>query len=114
MLTYGSDQFFFHKDTNTLTADASDLGLTAAVMALTGKVPYSQVFDDAADAGIAIRSQRTGKLAIYTLKDVDVKEGEVRAWEYTPARKHESMLCPKGDIAPWDTYKDTKVTIFND
>lgn len=113
MRIYKSDQFHFHRDTNTLTAEASDLGLTAAAMG-RGEVLHDRVFYDAIDVGFAIRSHLTGKLAVYTLKDTDTKDGDVRAWEYEPARKCESMLFSKGDIAPWDSYKHTKVTIFND
>lgn len=108
MLTYASDQFYFHHDIKKLTADASDLGLQA------GELPYSQVYNDAADVGIAIRSHRTGKLAIYTLKSTDEKDGNIRAWEYAPAPRHESMMCPKGDVARWEDYKNTSVVIFND
>lgn len=113
MKIYSSDQFYFHKDTNTMTADVSDLGGTASAMQ-RGWHLDEQVYNDAADSGFAIRSHRTGKLAIFTLKSTDEKEGEVRAWEYEAARKHESMMCSKNDIGPWDTYKNVKVTIFND
>lgn len=107
MKTYFSDKFIYDRATDTLTADASQLGLKP------GEHPDAVIFDDAIDVGFAIRSHRTGKLAVYSLKNTDQRDGDVRAWEYEPVQRHESLMCSKGDIAPWNSYRHTKVTIFN-
>lgn len=113
MKEYASGLFHFDRESSTFTVDVSTLGGTAAAMARGWQID-GQVYNDAADSGFAIRSKKTGKLAIYTLKETDTKEGEIRAWEYAPAQWHPSMFCNRSEVAGYETYKHTTVTIFND
>jgi hypothetical protein len=89
-----SKQFSF-KD-NTFVAEASDF---------TGRVIERQIYDDACDIGIAIRSSSTGKIMKFFLHQIKKDgEGDVMFWEY--------HIC--ADDARVPGCKDLKVIIFND
>jgi hypothetical protein len=60
--------------TVTLIAEASDLRYNKP----------RQIYDDAADVGIAIRSARTGKLIRFYLSDIDVSDEDVAGWHFAP------------------------------
>jgi len=72
-----SDRFTWSKDgakdRPQGCAEVSDLpGLSA---------PFRRVFDDSCDYGFAIRSQRTGKVVVFTVvEELDAVEGDVGGW----------------------------------
>lgn len=70
------DRFSMHK--GTLVAEASDLQW-AGVM---------QLYDDACDAGIFIRSHKTGKVEAFYESGVDRdREGDVAGWRFKPCNR---------------------------
>jgi hypothetical protein len=74
---YDSSKFTCSKDpdgTTTLVAEASDLRYNA---------PH-RIYDDACDVGIAIRSDRTGKLVRFYLSKIDVANEDVAGWWFDP------------------------------
>lgn len=108
---YRSEQFNFRD--GSFSTCASDLGLTAKKMS-EGVTVDDRIFKDALDTGFAIMSKKTGKLAVYVRKNVDTKDGDLRAWEFEAVQYHPEMFWPRNDVANFNAYKDTKVTIFND
>jgi hypothetical protein len=72
-----------------LTAEASDLGFKA------GQIPGEQLYEDACDFGIKIKSDKTGKVFSFYLDDAYMPD----FWTYFPTDKK----CP----VPY-------VTILND
>ncbi len=89
-----SNRFTFHD--KSFVAEASDF---------KGENLERQIYDDACDIGIAIRSAITGKVVGFSLhkikKDAD---GDIQFWEY--------HLCPEYARDP--KCKGLKVIIFND
>ena len=86
---FSSKHFRYDPKTFTLSCFISDLDKTW---------PLSRLYDDAADVGIAILSEKTGVIETFYLDRIDEdSEGDIRAWE----------LSHLGG----ETYK---VVIFND
>jgi len=57
--------------------DASDLGFTA------GKLPFAQVYDDAADLGFYIYSAKSDRRLLFTLlTELRDGEGELSGWRF--------------------------------
>ena len=81
--------FQWHKESNTFTADASDL---------TGQFAVGRVWDDAADVGFTMTSP-SGKSIAFVESHNEVSEGDLLWIEYKP-------------INPKDG--DFKVKIYND
>lgn len=79
LVTMPLKTFFWDRDKQELTADASDFGSVAE-----GTWWLQQLYDDACDIGIAIESP-TGKVELFTLAD-EVKDGEgdLMYWEFSP------------------------------
>ena len=103
---YSSSQFSFRE--NTFSCESSDLGPLRA-----GPID-AQIYNDAADVGFYIRSEQTGKLACYYLHHTERDaEGDKLYDEYLPVGKHPSLFH-SNELAPFDTYKHTKVIVFND
>lgn len=76
-----SKDFSFKK--NMFSAEASEIG--RKIMNL------GRVYDDAADLGFTIISEKTGKGAVFAVSHVLEDEGDVLAWEFvcvTPGLKH--------------------------
>jgi len=75
---------------NVLTADASDLGFKA------GQIPGEQLYDDACDFGLKIKSDKTGKVFMFFLND----DPEISAeyWNYLPTDKK----CPVPYVTIWN------------
>lgn len=71
---YSSKFFSYHKETNTLVAEHSDMN-NAPIL--------NRIYDDACDVGFKIRSERTGveKLFYFTHVDKD-GEGDVAGWNF--------------------------------
>jgi hypothetical protein len=91
---FDSDRFSFH-DT-TFVAEASDFNGDVSLQ--------RQIYDDACDVGIAIRSKKTGKVMHFYLHDTVMdREGDIQCWEY--------LSCPE-DVRKYN--QELKVTIFND
>lgn len=89
-----SSKFTFRE--NTFVAEASDMGPTFTTRC---------IYDDACDEGIAIRSERTNIVVIYYLSHTDVKDGDIRYWEFKPISEHERK---------YPACRGTKVILFND
>jgi len=80
---FTSSQFHFEK--GQFTAEASTLGIKPAAM------PFVRLFSDACDVGIAIKSDKTGQVVRYYLKNIEWKystgthvDDEVVAWHFRP------------------------------
>lgn len=74
-----------------LAAEASDLGYHG---------PH-QIYDDACDVGIAIRSERTGELVRYYLSGEDSLDGEdVAGWHFKPITEDIRRVpgCARTDV----------------
>ena len=88
-------KMFTVTDKNRLSCDASDMM----------NRQFQQIYDDVADLGFAVRSDKTGAVVIYSLIETLKKDGEVVAWQFTPItesiRKHPAC-------------RHTVVTVFND
>lgn len=105
--TYRSTQFDFNLQTRTLSQDASSLGIKP------GHV-FEAIYNDACDQGVYVRSERTGKVAPFVLhEEKRGRGGDIVAWEFHATRPHASMYHDAGTIAPFSSYKDMKVVIFN-
>lgn len=85
---YSTDKFNWHKESRTLSAEASDLGV---FMLDEGR--------------ISLKSARTGTVAEFQLANVDKRDGDIRAWEFTP--------CLKSAIRT-PALAGVKIVIFND
>ena len=76
---FSSEQFSYKED--VFTAEASDLHNEGRLM--------RQIYDDAIDVGIAIRSHSTGKVVKFyndaTFRDAD---GDVTYWTFKPTADH--------------------------
>lgn len=46
-----------------------------------------RLYDDACDVGLAVKSEKTGRVATFVMSSVDEREGEVSGWTYTPTRE---------------------------
>ena len=57
-------------------ACASDLGLKA------GQVPYDQLYDDAIDTGLILKSPKTGVEKVFVLVDVTDFNGDTIKWSF--------------------------------
>jgi hypothetical protein len=89
-----SNRFTFKDD--TFTAEASDF---------KGHNYERQIYDDACDIGIAIKSSVTGKVMKFHLHDTKIdNDNDILFWEYHPCS--EDARDPK--------LKNLKVIIFND
>lgn len=85
---YSTDKFTWHKESRTLSAEASDLGVFML------------------DEGhISLQSARTGTVAVFQLAHVDKQDGNLRAWEFTPTLKS-AIRTP--------ALAGVKIVIFND
>ena len=80
------EKFSWNKDTKTLTTEASTLGSIRE-----GTWWMHQIYDDACDTGITIRSHYTGKdQTFYLTKELYQGRGEDRelvGWEFAPVDK---------------------------
>lgn len=78
----------------------------ASMLCGVGRSMFSQLYDDAMDAGLALRNPKTGTVTYWTLDDViyDI-EGDVSCWELKPV---ESQLATTPALAGYS------MTIFND
>lgn len=76
-LAVSTSSVHYHGEDDTLTCEASDIGLGRTVQ----EVP---IFRDAADVGIFLRSHRTGAVVPFIYVDVEQDdEGEVLSWRYS-------------------------------
>lgn len=75
--TYEMNRFTWDRATRTLTAEASSLAHGMSVM--------SHLYDNAANVGLAIRSDRTQRVVRFSLANVrrDADQ-DVQAWEFLP------------------------------
>lgn len=71
-----SSMFFWHSDTYTFTQEASTL---------KGYQWAGQLYDDAADTGFVLVSERTGKELAFYLEDAEYHNEDVVAWHFRPA-----------------------------
>jgi len=90
---YSTDKFTWHKETRTLSAEASDLGVF-----MLDKGPFNE-------RRISLQSARTGAVAEFQLANVDKRDGDLRAWEFTPTLKS-AIRTP--------ALAGVKIVIFND
>lgn len=84
--------------TRSLIAEASDLGFRA------GRLPFSRLYDDACDMGIAIAGKHSTAVFFLVGEDKD-REGEIAGWLFEPTPET-LRACP--GLAGWH------VTIIND
>ena len=94
MATMDLARFTYDRDRQSLVAIASDFGPLR-----DGLWWLNRMYDDAADAGIAIRSHKTGKVERFYLERTEERDGDLMAWHFRP----ESPGCIV-----------KSVTIFND
>ena len=75
MTEFSSSRFSFQKDRRQLVAEISDLG----------NPRFQAIYSDACDVGIAVRSERTGRVVRFALsRSVCDAEGDVQCWELAP------------------------------
>src|SRR5580765_2874475 len=67
-------RFHWNKATKELSAEASDLD----------GFRIQQIWDDACDEGICIRSERTGRVERFYLTKIDFHMGEIAGWFFKP------------------------------
>ena len=71
-----------------LLTEASDLGMRPGQT-------WDQLYDDACDIGIALKSHKTGAVTHWFLAETVIYEGEARAWILKPVmesvRKHPQL-----------------------
>lgn len=77
---FPSKFFTVLSDSKVMTAEASDLGFNGAY----------QLYDDACDEGICIKSKHTGRIEEFYLPcdgtgEVKNNEGELLVWRFIPA-----------------------------
>lgn len=90
------DRFIYNKLDGTLVAEASDFGPSR-----NGRGWLQRLYDDAADVGIAILSQTTGRVERFYLIEEHVdRDGDLTHWEFEPCNKKLSTV--------------KRVIIFND
>lgn len=98
--TFSHREFMFDKERNQFSAEMSMLSSGSTIEVL------GRIYDDAADIGLTIRSERTGQHATYylhgTVKD---DEGDIQYWELWPTTE---TLRQNPQLS------GTKVVIFND
>lgn len=88
-----TDRFSYDYKSRAFTAEASEIGWRP------GQLPVVQLYDDAADVGIWLRSSRTGVNQPFYLEQTEKdREGGVVAWHFSP--------CDDKLVAT--------VTVFND
>lgn len=98
--TFPSDRFTPRRDHNGMSfvAEASELSRL--------DLPFKQLYDDAADVGLAVQSRKTGKVVRYALyettRDADQ---DVLCWVLLPIPE---------DVRAIPACRDTSVVIFND
>lgn len=66
---------------------------------------FEQIYPDACDQGIRLRSEVTGKVATYYVDCTDTYEGEVQGWNLLPTPE----TCRK-----IPRLRNTKILIIND
>lgn len=96
LITFPSSLFTYSKHANNLCAEASDLA----------NRHLQPLYDDACDAGFAVKSVVSGNEITFHLSEVKKDaEGEVTSWEYqmTPQCERKFPECGK-----------MTATIFND
>jgi hypothetical protein len=72
---FDSNQFSYDKSDKTLIAEASDLN----------DRHLQQIYNDACDVGLAIRSAKTGKIVTYHMTNEHKdNEGDIQFWDYEP------------------------------
>ena len=76
-LTVSTKGVSYHGEDNTLTCEASDIGLGRTIH-------EGPIFRDAADIGIFLRSHKTGVVVPFVYVDVEHdNEGDVMAWRFS-------------------------------
>ena len=98
MQTFSSDSFFYNPDTQTMSADISDLSNGRS------NLVFGQVFSDACDEGFSVVSSKTGKTIRFTVTNIDMHDGDLRFWELTPVRR---------DMRSVSNRHDLKIILFN-
>lgn len=84
-------QFTHNFESKLLFTEMSDLGFRA------GQLPFKQLYDDAADEGIALLNPRTGSVTYWYVVAEVREEGDITMWVLQPTtescRKHPSVQC---------------------
>lgn len=70
---YSSKFFSYHKETNTLVAEHSDMN-NAPIL--------NRIYDDACDVGFKIRSERTGVEKLFFFIHTDMYNDEIAGWRF--------------------------------
>ena len=92
---YLSSAFTYNKQNKLFTGEISEVPQV-----------LRQLWDDSMDLGFGIRSERTGAVVYYTLKDVERDaNGDVIAWHFMPS----ALSSSRTPLAA-----DTSVVILND
>lgn len=107
MQVFKTEQFYWNADAKTLSCDASDLGFRA------GELPMERIFNDAADAGVAVRNPTTGRICIYSfVRQLKNSENEVTEWQFEAMRYSFGMPFTQREYAT--DVDGLKLSIFND
>lgn len=93
---FSSRQFSYDKKTKTFSTEASSLGRGVSFL--------KQLWNDSADTGFGIKSEKTGEVALFTLQQEHRdREGDLTHWTFT-------VYNPKRD----SKLSGLKVVVFND
>ena len=95
---FPTDAFGVYPEDKTMSCEASTLGIRS---------PEYQLYDDACDVGICLRSHKTGKLASFYVYDVDkdASDEDIYGWHLKP--------CPES-LRKCPELKGWTVLIIND
>lgn len=98
-IPFSSNRFHTNHDLHTIVAEAAEL--EAGVSGFMGPL-----YDDAADIGLCILSEKTGKIARWCLSEVKKDcDGDVYSWEF--------IATP--ETLRWHPHLEHwKVIVFND
>jgi hypothetical protein len=96
LVEHSSRQFTLSADRRTLIAEASDLD----------NLHLQQLYDDACDVGFAVKSEKTGKVVVFSMTSPFYNdEREIQGWHYVPT-------CESFRNVPG--CQGMEATIFND
>ena len=76
-----TSNFLYHKDSNTFTAEASELV----------NFEVSQAYDDSLDMGFTLVSHKSNKSVKLVETHIETRENDILWWEYKPINKKDGQ-----------------------